>query len=102
LNELESKSVNFERCTYLARIQPESGYLNLKEEEEMLRAGRFPTSTQNSWPSKGQLMINDLKVKYRPKLKFVLNGVSFTVPGWKKIGVVGRTGAGKSSLILSV
>ncbi|ENN80486.1 hypothetical protein YQE_03090, partial [Dendroctonus ponderosae] len=47
----------------------------------------------SSWPETG---------KYRPGLDLVLHGVNFTVNGSEKVGIVGRTGAGKSSLTLSL
>lgn len=44
----------------------------------------------------------DVKLKYRPKTETVLNGLSFKIPGGSKIGIVGRTGAGKSTLSLAL
>jgi len=41
-------------------------------------------------------------MKYRPKLDNVLNEVSFKLEGGRKVGVVGRTGAGKSSISLAL
>ncbi|KAF9234112.1 ABC protein [Melanogaster broomeanus] len=54
------------------------------------------------WPSHGALEFNDVKMSYRPGLPLVLNGISLSVKGGEKIGVVGRTGAGKSSLMLAL
>ena len=50
------------------------------------------------WPSKGQLEFKNVKMRYRPDLPFVLRGLSFSVHSGEKIGIVGRTGAGKSRL----
>ncbi|XP_063974576.1 multidrug resistance-associated protein 1 isoform X5 [Diachasmimorpha longicaudata] len=54
------------------------------------------------WPSEGRVEFRDFKVRYREGLDLVLKGISFTVEGGEKIGIVGRTGAGKSSLTLAL
>ncbi|XP_042479353.1 ABC transporter C family member 3-like isoform X3 [Macadamia integrifolia] len=51
------------------------------------------------WPSQGKIDIIDLKVQYTPHLPLVLQGISCTFPGGMKIGIVGRTGSGKSTLV---
>ncbi|KAJ3206162.1 hypothetical protein HDU67_008352 [Dinochytrium kinnereticum] len=53
-----------------------------------------------SWPSKGSIKVNNLEMKYSKESSPILNNVSFEVKGGEKLGVVGRTGAGKSSLSL--
>ncbi|CAM9196721.1 unnamed protein product, partial [Ectocarpus fasciculatus] len=55
-----------------------------------------------SWPSKGEVIMEDVVLRYRPGLPKVLNGISMTIPGGAKVGVCGRTGAGKSSLMLAL
>ncbi|XP_046419120.1 multidrug resistance-associated protein 1 isoform X10 [Neodiprion fabricii] len=54
------------------------------------------------WPSEGRVEFRDYKVRYREGLDLVLKGLTFTVNGGEKVGIVGRTGAGKSSLTLSL
>merc|ERR1719277_995622 len=56
-------------------------------------------STLGQWPVKGEVRFEDVTMRYRADLPTVLNGISFTVPGGTSVGVVGRTGAGKSSLL---
>lgn len=51
------------------------------------------------WPSKGEIVFKDVFMKYAPDLPYVLNGLNFTIPAGTKVGCVGRTGAGKSSII---
>lgn len=55
-----------------------------------------------SWPQKGAIEFKDIKMSYRPGLPMVLKGISIDVKGGEKVGVVGRTGAGKSSLMLAL
>ncbi|KAG1750098.1 ABC protein, partial [Suillus lakei] len=54
------------------------------------------------WPDHGVVEFNDVKMAYRPGLPNVLRGISVKIRGGEKIGVVGRTGAGKSSLMLAL
>ncbi|KAG5890605.1 hypothetical protein JTB14_005118 [Gonioctena quinquepunctata] len=59
-------------------------------------------SPGNSWPEDGSVEFKDYSVRYRPGLDLVLTGVNFHIKGGEKVGIVGRTGAGKSSLTLSL
>ncbi|KAK7371932.1 hypothetical protein VNO80_05299 [Phaseolus coccineus] len=52
-----------------------------------------------SWPSNGEVDIQDLQVRYAPHLPLVLRGITCKFPGGLKTGIVGRTGSGKSTLI---
>ncbi|KAJ5727734.1 P-loop containing nucleoside triphosphate hydrolase protein [Penicillium malachiteum] len=54
------------------------------------------------WPSQGEVQVEELNVAYSPDLPKVLKDVSLSVGAGKRIGIVGRTGAGKSSLTLSL
>ncbi|KAI4097604.1 MAG: hypothetical protein LQ344_000337 [Seirophora lacunosa] len=55
-----------------------------------------------AWPSEGRLQIKGLVAGYAPDLPPVLKGLSFDVARNQRVGVVGRTGAGKSSLTLAL
>ncbi|CCM01415.1 uncharacterized protein FIBRA_03466 [Fibroporia radiculosa] len=54
------------------------------------------------WPAQGAIEFKDVVMRYRSGLPFVLKGLSMNVKGGEKIGVVGRTGAGKSTLMLAL
>ncbi|MBW0469278.1 hypothetical protein O181_008993 [Austropuccinia psidii MF-1] len=54
------------------------------------------------WPSKGSIRAKDIFMSYRAGLPSVLKGVSIEIAAGEKIGVVGRTGAGKSSLMMAL
>ncbi|XP_071925966.1 putative ABC transporter C family member 15 [Coffea arabica] len=53
----------------------------------------------SEWPPHGRIEIENLHVQYSPALPRVLKGITCTFPAGKKIGIVGRTGSGKSTLI---
>jgi ATP-binding cassette subfamily C (CFTR/MRP) protein 1 len=55
-----------------------------------------------SWPSKGSVSFVDYSTRYRPELGLVLQNLNLNFKPGEKIGVVGRTGAGKSSLALAL
>ncbi len=54
------------------------------------------------WPVEGAIEFKDVVMRYRAGLPFVLKGLSMKINGGEKIGVVGRTGAGKSTLMLAL
>jgi ABC-type multidrug transport system fused ATPase/permease subunit len=56
----------------------------------------------DSWPSRGELEFRDVQMRYRPMLPLALDGLSFRVEAGQHCGVVGRTGAGKSSLSVAM
>ncbi|KAK0497158.1 P-loop containing nucleoside triphosphate hydrolase protein [Armillaria luteobubalina] len=54
------------------------------------------------WPSKGGVEFSHYSTRYRPELDPVLKDITMTIKPSEKIGVCGRTGAGKSSLLLAL
>lgn len=54
------------------------------------------------WPTQGQVSVENLVVRYRPELDPVLHGISFQVKASEKIGIAGRTGCGKSTLMMAL
>ncbi|XP_059617024.1 multidrug resistance-associated protein 1 isoform X3 [Phlebotomus argentipes] len=63
----------------------------------------LPNATvPKNWPEVGTVEFRDFQVRYREGLELVLRGITFVVDGGQKVGIVGRTGAGKSSLTLSL
>jgi ABC-type multidrug transport system fused ATPase/permease subunit len=54
------------------------------------------------WPSRGAISFSNVELRYRPDLALVLKKLSFEVQAGEKVGVIGRTGAGKSSLVNAI
>jgi len=55
-----------------------------------------------NWPDRGAIEVTKLAMRYRPEMPLVLKGVSFVINPGEKVGLVGRTGSGKSSLFLAL
>merc|ERR1712176_93030 len=53
-------------------------------------------------PSKGKIVLKDVFVKYRPDLPYVLKGLDLTINNGEKVGVCGRTGCGKSTMMMTL
>ncbi|EJD45444.1 ATP-dependent bile acid permease [Auricularia subglabra TFB-10046 SS5] len=80
---------------------------NLNAVERMIHFGELPTegatggkdAPPSDWPAEGNVRFKGVTLAYRDGLPDVLREVSFEIHGGEKIGVCGRTGAGKSSLV---
>ncbi|KAK6263781.1 hypothetical protein SCA6_019215 [Theobroma cacao] len=56
-------------------------------------------SLNSGWPFQGVIEFQNVTMKYMPSLPAALNDITFTIAGGKQVGIVGRTGAGKSSIL---
>eukprot|EP01006_Ploeotia_vitrea_P060568 TRINITY_DN76135_c0_g1_i1.p1 TRINITY_DN76135_c0_g1~~TRINITY_DN76135_c0_g1_i1.p1 ORF type:complete len:320 (-),score=49.34 TRINITY_DN76135_c0_g1_i1:79-1038(-) len=56
----------------------------------------------NGWPAQGAIEYDGVCMKYRPTTPEILHSLEMKIEGGKKVGIVGRTGSGKSSLLLSL
>ena len=63
---------------------------------------RIPGVAESSWPENGALSIRNVSLRYRPGLPLVLCNISVEIEAGWRVGVVGRTGSGKSTLILAM
>ncbi|KAJ2045828.1 hypothetical protein H4S04_005414 [Coemansia sp. S16] len=88
--ELENKMCDFVRVQEYAKLTPEA--------PDVIEDNR----TARSWPEQGMVEFKNYSTRYREGLDFVLKDVSFSVRPHEKVGIVGRTGAGKSSLTLAL
>jgi ATP-binding cassette, subfamily C (CFTR/MRP), member 1 len=66
----------------------------IKEYGETTQEAAWENSTPvaKNWPENGKVEFRDFQVRYREGLDLVLKGISFTVQGGEKVGIVGRTG----------
>ncbi|KAJ0975715.1 hypothetical protein J5N97_017680 [Dioscorea zingiberensis] len=71
-------------------------YIELPSEAPLVIESSRPPP---GWPSSGIIRFQDVVLRYRPELPPVLLGISFTIGASEKVGIVGRTGAGKSSML---
>lgn len=74
-------------------------YQNTPQEAADFRPDQDPDA---SWPCQGRVEFKNYATRYREGMSLVLKGVSFCIQPEEKVGIVGRTGAGKSSLTLSL
>ncbi|KAA8519399.1 hypothetical protein F0562_013655 [Nyssa sinensis] len=80
----------------LNAVERVGSYMDLPSEgPSIIESNRPPPG----WPSFGSIKFEDVVLRYRPELPPVLHGLSFTIRPSDKVGIVGRTGAGKSSML---
>ncbi|KAI9038101.1 P-loop containing nucleoside triphosphate hydrolase protein [Aspergillus affinis] len=84
--ELESSLVTVERMIFYGKETP----------VETSESAVMPSST---WPATGSITMTNVCLRYRSGLPQALRNVSLKIDGGEKIGIIGRTGAGKSSII---
>ncbi|KAA8540550.1 hypothetical protein F0562_024531 [Nyssa sinensis] len=54
------------------------------------------------WPFQGQIEFQNVTLRYKPSLPAALHNISFTIAGGTQVGIIGRTGAGKSSVLNAI
>ena len=84
---------------FLTSVERIGEYVDMKQEAARYIPGKCPVQP---WPSAGRVEFDQVCLRYRPKLSLALKSASFTVPGGTTCGVVGRTGAGKSTLAVAL
>lgn len=100
----ENRLISLERCTYFMNLKPEQGYKGLTILEKALRNGKSIKVDMKKlcWPTNGDLEIKNLSIRYRKDLDYVIKNLNLKIKSGTKVGIVGRTGAGKTTLISSI
>ena len=88
---LENIMISLERCLQYTRIKGEKPS-EIKPKDEELQ--------KKNWPQEGRIRFENYSVRYRPTTEVVLKNLNFQIEGNEKVGVVGRTGSGKSTICL--
>lgn len=89
LAEVESGMNAVERLHYYGK--------SLKEEAPL-----HTIEIRKTWPETGEITFQNVSMRYRTNLPFVLNNLSLHVKSGERLGIVGRTGAGKSSIMMTL
>ncbi|PWN29615.1 hypothetical protein BDZ90DRAFT_230483 [Jaminaea rosea] len=90
-SEVEQNIVSVERAIQYAELSPEAPYESGPD-----------NAPPREWPTEGAIEFKDYSTRYREHLPLVLKKLSLSIKPGERIGVVGRTGAGKSSLTLAL
>ncbi|CAI2361005.1 unnamed protein product [Moneuplotes crassus] len=87
-SEMEGAMVSYDRCDQILKIP-----------QEAFNTHPLPPS---SWPTNGKIVFDNICLRYRPETELVLRNLSFEIEPGQKVGVIGRTGAGKSTVCLAL
>ncbi len=90
-SDIESRMTSIERLKFFS---------NLPAEVSVMRAPAEPV--RETWPEKGAIQVEGLKARYAAHLPLVLKGISFEVTPGSRVGIIGRTGSGKSTFFQSL
>ncbi len=91
-SDLESRMTSVERLQFYCDLEAEKNYsgepLTIEDSE--------------SWPHSGSLEFKNVSLKYADHLPLVLKNISFKIKSGSRVGLIGRTGSGKSTIFQSV
>lgn len=87
---LQTDTVSVERVKEYSHLEPEAPW-TIEE-----------TKPKKEWPDSGQIEFKKFSMRYREGHQLIIKGISCLIKAKEKVGIVGRTGAGKSSLSLSL
>lgn len=87
LSDLESRMTSIERIRFMSQIPGERLFLTNEKSE-----------VDASWPAQGQIHFKGVFARYDESLPEVVKGLNVEIPARAQVGIVGRTGAGKTTL----
>ena len=87
--QVENYMTSIERVMTYSKLEPEPGY-------------HVTTQPPDTWPQQGAIQVEDMSLRYVEGGATVLRGLSFSIQAKEKVGVAGRTGAGKSSMVAAL
>ncbi|CAJ1377595.1 unnamed protein product [Effrenium voratum] len=94
LNQVNRESAD--RETQMVSVERVQNYVtNVKQEAAL----RIPHAVPPKWPDHGNVTVDNVMMRYREGLPIVLNGISLNIKERERVGIVGRTGCGKSSFL---
>ena len=88
LTSFENSMIGYERCVEYTQCPSEAPVKKVTDD------------ALGNWPGKGAIEFINFSVKYRPDTELVLKNISFSIQAKEKVGIVGRTGSGKSTITL--
>jgi ATP-binding cassette, subfamily C (CFTR/MRP), member 1 len=90
-SDFEANMISVERIEQYGKLKTEAPH-------------KLPTdeNLDKDWPQTGKIEFKGAKLRYRPGLPLVLKGLDLSIPEFSKVGIVGRTGAGKSTLMTAL
>jgi ABC-type multidrug transport system fused ATPase/permease subunit len=87
LSDLESRMTSIERIRFMTQIPSEKLFVTKER-----------TIVDSNWPSHGHIRFRGVHARYDESLPEVVKGLNVDIPGKAQVGIVGRTGAGKTTL----
>ena len=88
-SEVENLMTSVERVMAITELEPEPGYKKISVRPQQ-------------WPTNGEIKCNGVSLRYYAQGPRVLDNINLDIDGQSKIGIVGRTGAGKSSIVTAL
>lgn len=101
---VESAMTSVERVLYYSHEIPQEAAMTSDELDDVKDGtsfcGKKAIHTTKEWPESGSVTLSNLQMRYRTETPLVLKGLNVSIGAGERIGVVGRTGSGKSSMLL--